>query len=197
MTFSTNYTANETKDVAYLEAGIHEDVRLISTVAQRSPNGNNFIEFKFQDSTGAMLTHTEWEPNIRPGEDQFTFQTKVENLMRRILQIVRIYTAENFEAKSFEEIANWIADKLKDTKDIPLRIKAIYNWSETKKRDYVQLPKYWKYTFIEKMSVPKTQTKIRQLQIDKFERTYTPDTETSTPNQFEQPNTSVVGDLPF
>lgn len=36
------------KDVAYLVAGIHDNVSFVSVRTDKSINGNNFIEFKFE-----------------------------------------------------------------------------------------------------------------------------------------------------
>jgi hypothetical protein len=206
MLFTTNYKeetfhkGNTTKDVAYLPAGIHENVQLTEIRVDKSPNaGAQFIEFTFTDSAGNICKSTEYEPTRRQGEDDFSFQQKVENLMRRILQIVRIYTSENFEAATFIDMANWVKRVIDPIKDKPVRIKVIYEWSEKKNADYTRLPRYWKYTFIESMSVPSNRTKVKILSIDKIEREYTPDKETNKVNEFAPPVTAKVddGDLPF
>lgn len=50
------------KDVAYLSAGIEDNVMLTAVRFDKSINGNSFIEFKFEKE-GKLLIHTEWEPS--------------------------------------------------------------------------------------------------------------------------------------
>ena len=49
----------------YLEAGIHENVSLVSARTEKSINGNTFLEIKFEKD-GKSLVHTEWESNKFP-----------------------------------------------------------------------------------------------------------------------------------
>jgi hypothetical protein len=210
MLFTTNYKQEEfqsygqtTNDVAYLPAGIHENIALTEVRVDKSPNkGINFIEFTFKDIHGNVCKTTEFEPTKRNGEDEFSFQQKVENKMRRILQIVRIYSNDNFEANTFEEMIQWVKKTIDAKKDqIAVRIKVIYEWVEKangKGADYTSTPRYWKYTFIEPMTVSAGQSKIKILSIDKVERTYVPDKETNTVNKYAPPVTAnVEDDLPF
>jgi hypothetical protein len=210
MLFTTNYTdaaqilGNQTgtKDVAYMPAGIHENVKLTNIRIDKTKNGLNFIEYTFKDLDGNMCKHTEFEPTKRIGEDELTFQRRVENLMRRMLQVIRIYTSENFEAASFNDMAELIKAKLDAVKDnILVRIKVVYQWSEDKKTDFTRLPMYWMYTFIEPMSIPTNKSTIRILTMDKIQREYVPDTEKNTPNvlQKEEPTVKQTkeDELPF
>jgi hypothetical protein len=84
---------------------------------------------------------------------------------------------------------------------ILVRLKVVYDWVESKKADYTRLPFQHAYTFIEPMTVPKGQSKIKILTLDKIQRTYVPDSETASPNGFEGPQIEVVAnaddDLPF
>jgi hypothetical protein len=112
MLFTTDYKPIEfqpgatTKDVAYLPAGIHENIILKDVRVDKSPKKSiNFIEFTFADEHGNIVKSTEYEPTPKQGEDSLAYQRRVENFMRRVLQIVRIYTNENFGANSFAEMA--------------------------------------------------------------------------------------------
>ena len=46
-------------DVAFLSAGIHDNVHLIGVRYETSIQDNSFIEFKFEKE-GRIMTHTEW-----------------------------------------------------------------------------------------------------------------------------------------
>jgi hypothetical protein len=43
----------------YLDAGIHDNIKLEAVRYDTSENGNKYIAFDFVDEQGAKLTHTE------------------------------------------------------------------------------------------------------------------------------------------
>lgn len=200
----------EKKDVAFLSAGIHDDVFLTGVRYGTSVQGRNFIEFKFVKDNRTM-THTEWEPRrtTSTGENlpDDAFYAKVDNQWERIKEILICYYKEEElqyeEEGGFKEYAQWVIDKLstEKVKTTPVRIKAVYS-----KTGYISLPQYAKYTFIEPMStVNEGKSVIVKLGIDLFEKPVVADTESSTANPFQVVNGTLdntsqqnnVDDLPF
>lgn len=175
--------AIQKKDVAFLVAGIHDNIKLDSIRIDKSINGNHFIEFKFTSEDGKYMTHTEWEPTKSPVMSDEDLQKKCDNQFSRIDQILECYYPNkddrNFNGESFESFINWIADMFnKADKSILLRLKIVYN-----NNGYTTLPKYAKYRFIEPMStVDAGKSVIVKLGIDNFERPIIADTEQSNPN---------------
>lgn len=200
----------EKKDVAFLSAGIHDDVFLTGVQYGTSVQGRNFIEFKFVKDNRTM-THTEWEPRRTTSTGETlpddVFYNKVDNQWERIKEILICYYKEEElqyeEEGGFKEYAQWVIDKLstEKVKTTPVRIKAVYS-----KTGYISLPQYAKYTFIEPMStVNEGKSVIVKLGIDLFEKPVVADTESSTANPFQVVNGTLdntsqqnnVDDLPF
>lgn len=198
------------KDVAFLTAGIHDDVRLTGVRYETSIQGNNFIEFKFEKD-GKIMTHTEWEPSktTQKGNlSQEEFDSKIDNQYKRIEQILLCFYKEEelqFEDGDFKTFAKWVTEMLnKDTvKQSLIRIKAVYN-----DKGYTTLPKYARYTFIESMDKVKEGTSvITKLGIDRFDKPVIADNEVSNANPFQVVNgtldntqnnsASKTDDLPF
>ena len=163
--------AIQKKDIAYLAAGIHDNVVLESIRVDKSLNGNNFIEFKFVAKDGKFMTHTEWEPSKSDNMSDEDLQRKCDNQFARIDQILECYYPNPedrvFNGESFKEFITWVAEKLNNAdKSTLLRIKVVYNNS-----GYTTLPKYAKYRFIEPMTiVDKNESVIVKLNIDQFEK---------------------------
>lgn len=183
MAYNINAALNvKTADVNFIEAGIHENLSLAGIRAEKSVNGNNFLEIKLVNEAGATFTHTEYEPSAFPGDAPDKLQSKQDNQLSRILQLLKVYYSEEDllkaagELNSFEEMTQWVkraaeaADKSKK-----LRVKVVYN-----EKGYTTLPKYAKYTFIEPMDVSATDSKIKQLAIDLFVRPIVADKEATT-----------------
>lgn len=168
MIFNTNVGFDvQTKDVKYLEAGIHENVKLVSARIAQSSNGNNFIEFLF-DKNGAKTTHTEYEPKKYGDETDESLQSKVDGQVSRIIQILKCFYKKellNYTADSFMSFGGWVVALVNNAPDIKLRVKIVYNDS-----GFAGLPRYSKYTFIEPMTVSDSDSKIVKLGIDRFER---------------------------
>lgn len=175
--------AIQKKDVAYLGAGIQDNVVLEAIRVDKSINGNNFIEFKFTAKDGKFMTHTEWEPSKGPNMTDEDLQKKCDNQFSRIDQILECYYPNKedrvFTGESFKEFIEWVAEMLnKADRSTLLRIKVVYNNS-----GYTTLPKYAKYRFIEPMSiVDKNESVIVKLNIDNFEKPIIADVEPSNPN---------------
>lgn len=175
--------AIQKKDIAFLSAGIHDDVVLDSIRVDKSINGNNFVEFKFVSKDGKFMTHTEWEPAKLDSMTNEDLQKKCDNQFSRIDQILQCFypNAEDrvFNGENFVEFINWVAEKLNNAdKSITLRLKVVYNNS-----GYTTLPKYAKYRFIEPMTiVNNNESVIVKLNIDNFEKPVIADNEQSNPN---------------
>lgn len=185
------------KDAAYLTAGIHDDVKLISTRFEKSVQDNYFLEFKFEKD-GKIMTHTEWEPS-RGSMDEEAFAKKCDTQFKRMEQILKCFTNEQltFVGASFKELCEWVQSHLnKADLNTLLRVKIVYNTN-----GYTSLPKYAAFTFIEPMTVVNEgKSMITKLGIDLFEKPIVADTEKSNPNPFTVGTTVEPEDpnqLPF
>ena len=192
----------EKKDVKYVPAGIHENVTFKGVRIDKSPNGNNFIEFTF-DKDGVTFPHTEWEPTLGgPTDTQEKLEAKADNVVSRIMPIIHCFYAEEdaiFEGDTFKSFIDWVAYKMSTVdKTKKLRAKLVYN-----KRGYTGLPAYAKYTFIEPQELPEGKTSsIAPLGIDQFTRPVVADVETPVANadpfaDVKSEATTNPNDLPF
>ena len=128
----------ESNDIKLLGAGIHENVSFVAARTEKTPNGNSFLELKFEKN-GAILTHTEWEPTAFNGMSEADLQLKCDKQFKRLLQVLKCFYKPEmlvFTGNSFTEFANWVVSLLNNAdKNILLRIKAIYN-----NKGYITLP---------------------------------------------------------
>lgn len=175
----------------YLDAGIHENVKLVGAKVDKSVNGNTFLEIKFEKN-GQDLTHTEWESSKMPNMTEEEYQARGSRQVKRILQILGCFYPKEvlvFTGASYKEFIEWVASLLnKANKEILLRVKVVYN-----KKGYTTLPSYCKFTFIEPMVLPEgEESKIAELNIDQFTRPILADNEVKVDN----PLTSVSVDTP-
>lgn len=182
----------------YLEAGIHDDVKLVSARAATSINGNKFLEIKFEKE-GKELIHTEWEPTPNPTVSAEENQKKATNQVSRIMQILKCFypkEALTFSGESYSEFINWVVNLLNAAdKSKLVRLKVVYN-----SKGYTTLPNYAKFIFIEPMNLPEGQSsKISILGIDTIVKpTVVADKEAIEINPLESTNTtSSANDLPF
>lgn len=172
------------KDVAYLSAGIYENVKLIAVRFDKSIRGNYFIEFRFEKD-GKTMSHTEWEPTKGTRTDE-EFQSTCDNQFSRIDQILKCFYPNDEDRKfvgdSFKEFAEWIIKMLDNAnRDTLLRVKIVYN-----DNGYTTLPKYARYTFIEPMSLfNENKSVIVKLNIDLFEKPIVADQEIPNTNPFQ------------
>jgi len=157
---------------SFMDAGIHENITLSKVEYNTSKNGNQFIAFYFKDANGNQVSKTEWEPKKRDDNDDIS--KKQENVMSRIKHICvnsKLLTEDEFTFKvnSFEELAKKVVELLESKKDkwdtTKLRVKVIYD-----DNNYTTLPRYTKFVWLENMEIPKDQSKIKKLPLDKFER---------------------------
>jgi hypothetical protein len=181
----------------FIDVGIHDNVELTNIRYDKSPKeGNKFLVFEFKSEKGQELAHTEWEPR---DADETRLNQKITNQIKRIKHIAKRYMPEedfNFEANDFEGFAlktiQLFGDKYKARK---VRIKVVYSNS-----NYTSLPNY--VPFIEGMDVPREDSKLEILSIDKMVRDRA-DREAPSTNPLEdlqqgsQTTTNKADDLPF
>lgn len=180
----------------YLEAGIHENVSLVSSRTEKSINGNTFLEIKFEKD-GKMLTHTEWESNKLPEMTEEAYQERVSKQVKRVLQILSCFYPKEalvFTGATYKEFAEWAANLLNAADKTKLvRVKVVYN-----NKGYTTLPNYCKFTFIEPMNLPEGQkSMISILNIDQITRPVIADKETKEDNPLETISQDTNNDLPF
>lgn len=158
-------------DVNYIEAGIQENVKLTEVRVDKSRNNSRFIEFTFTKDN-KNLKSTIYEPTKFADMSDEDFQESAKKIMTRLMQFVWAFYEEGtikFEASTWEEGFNWVKTVLDQKKDSELvRIKAVYGNPNAEGKQYVELPRYWMYTFIENMRAEKS--RINKLAIDTFER---------------------------
>lgn len=181
----------------YLDAGIHENVKLVGAKVDKSVNGNIFLEIKFEKN-GQDLTHTEWESSKMPNMTEEEYQARGSRQVKRILQILGCFYPKEvliFTGSSYKEFIEWVASLLnKANKEILLRVKVVYN-----KKGYTTLPSYCKFTFIEPMVLPEgEESKIAELNIDQFTRPILADNEVKVDNPLVSTTVDASpNDLPF
>lgn len=153
---------SENSGKTFIDVGIHENIELKSVTYKVSDKGNQFLAFLFANPEGIELSFTEYEPK---DEDLVKFQSKTQNQIKRVHHLMtKFITKEEAELKanSFKEFAEAVIAKLSNKfVGVKLRIKVIYGWN-----DYTTLPKYT--PFIELMSIPKEQSKLKISSIDKM-----------------------------
>lgn len=194
MSYNTKDIPADGRATNFMDVGIHENVELINIKYDQSPNNNKFIVFTFKDESGKELSHTEWEPTDK---DETRLNQKITNQIKRIKHIAKRYMPEDsfdINASDFEGFAlktiQLFGDKFKGVK---VRVKVVYSNS-----NYTSLPNY--VPFIENMSVPKEETKLEILSIDKMVRDRA-DRETPTTNPLDvltgTQNDTPSSDIPF
>lgn len=185
----TDYKSN------YIAAGIQENVRLDKVEVKTSPAGNKFFQITFKNNEDQILPHTEWEPKL----GGFTkTQADLDRLMnrqyKRMLQILYCFYKDeqiNFNGEKFEDFANYISTMLNGAdKSIMLRVKVVYN-----KSGFTTLPSMVDDIFIEPMSIPKEESKIKINSNDVITRPIIPDKEEKKDNPLEE--IKKDNDLPF
>lgn len=186
----------DTKDVPYLEAGIHEDVDFVSARKGQTKAGAPLIEFTFSKN-GQTLIHTEYEPTKFSNMTDEDLEERAKRQARKILQIMSIFydkSALDFTTDSFNGFADWVVSLMNNAAKKKLRIKAVYN-----SNGFVGLPNTSRYTFIESMET--NPSKIRKLADDKFERPTEADREKATATSSEvfgvKPDMEKISNSPF
>ena len=176
MNFSTDNIVKK-NDVRYIPAGILENIKLVGVRIDKTQTGSYFLELTFQDPQGFQLKQTEFEPTKFSNMTEDEFNQAIKEKVSRLMDYLNLYykagSLKN-ESNSWYDFITWVASLLDAAeKDTPLRIKAVYN-----NRNYVTLPAYANYTFIERMDVK--QSNIVKLGRDKFERPVIADTESKS-----------------
>lgn len=180
-------------------AGIHENVLLTGIEKKTSPGGNNMIAFTFTMQDGNVLRQvevSEWEPK---GSQFQTIEDAADKNFKKIQQILLAYFPDKesltFDGNSFNEFCDWVINTYNGVdKSTLLRLKLVYD-----KSGWLKIPNHGYYDqFIEAMSV--SESKIKKIDKDIFEKPIIADTEKNNPN----PITVVDGtlsatsdDLPF
>lgn len=176
------------KDISsrYLLPGIHENVELVSINYKKTEKGSELIEFNFENAAKEMFTHTEWK--VMSNRDVNAFSEKEKELYLRLVkaQVKKLNTiATTFipEQKfaqvggnTFEEFCKSAIAAIGDSyKGVKIRLKVVYD-----KRNFVSLPSYSNHDWIEPMTVPKENSRIRILtgaRGDKMEKSPLPQLE--------------------
>lgn len=161
---------NVTKDINsestttdFLDVGIHENVQLTGVEYKESEAGNKYMVFHLEKD-GKKLDHTEWEPR---DVDPTKLENKRLNQMKRVKHIVTKFIPEElyvFKATDFKSFCQETIRLLGESyKNKLVRAKVIYAYN-----NYTSLPNY--VPFMESMNVPKEQSKLSILSIDKMTR---------------------------
>lgn len=164
------------KDISnrYMGVGIHENSEIVSVEYKKTDKGNEFFAFYFENELKEKLSHTEWKVTLKKNLNDMTekeskiYFSLVTGQIKRINEIVTTFISEEkfrtVKGNSFEEFALNTIKALGDSyKGVKVRIKVIYD-----KRNFTALPSYTNYDWIELMTVPKEQSKIKILAKDKM-----------------------------
>lgn len=184
MSYNTKNVPADGTTLNFMDSGIHENVELVNIRYDTSPKeGNKFLVFEFKNEKGQELAHTEWEPR---DADETRLNQKITNQIKRIKHLAKRFIPEdqfNFEASDFESFARETIQRFADKyKGVKLRLKVVYSNS-----NYTSLPNY--IPFAENMNIPKEESKLEILSIDKMIRDRA-DRETPTANPLENMSSS-------
>jgi len=161
----------------YMEPGIHPDTDLVSVEYKKTDKGSELIAFNFVNALGEQFAHTEWR--VMPHKNVDTMSEKESDLyirlvtsqIRRINKIITTFISEErmrdeVEGLTFEEFCLSVVKALGTSNEgVKIRIKVIYD-----KRNFTALPAYTNYEWIELMSIPASESKIKILNKDKMEK---------------------------
>lgn len=158
----------------YMTPDIHENSELVSVAFKTTDNGNELIEFNFENSLKERLCHTEWRVNLRKPIESMTEKEQnsyfglITSQLTRINTIATTFISEeemrSVTGVTFADFCKGVVAKLGDSyKGVKIRIKVVYD-----KRNFTALPSYNNYEWIERMTVPKENSKIRILPKDKM-----------------------------
>jgi hypothetical protein len=158
----------------YMGPGIHENTDLVSVEFKRTDKGNELLAFYFENDLKEKLSHTEWKVTLKKDLNNMTdkeskiYFSLVSNQIKRINAIVTTFITEEafrqVKGDTFEQFAlNTIKALGNSYKSLKVRIKVVYD-----KRNFTALPAYTNYDWIEPMTIPKEQSRIKILAKDKM-----------------------------
>ena len=187
MSYNTKDIPADGPTTNFMDVGIHENVEMTNIRFDKSPNeGNKFLVFTFKNEKGQELSHTEWEPK---DADDARLNQKITNQIKRFKHIAKRYmTEDEFDTviNNFDELAQHIFKVFANRyQGVKVRVKVTYS-----NNNYTSLPNY--VPFIERMDVPKEESKLDILSIDKMVRDRA-DKEEPTTNPLE----TGTNDFPF
>jgi hypothetical protein len=153
---------SEARSANFLDVGIHEDVELKGVEYKVSPDaGNEFMVFHFEKD-GKNLSHTEWKPK---DQDPEKLENKTNNQIKRVKHIVTKFISEDMYVFTATDFKSFCQNTIKLLGNAyvgkKVRVKVVYSFN-----NFTSLPNY--VPFIEKMEVPKEQSKLEILSIDKM-----------------------------
>lgn len=159
-------TSTASDNATFIDVGIHDGIVMTEVKYSKTVNGNEFLAFYFVNNHGDKLSHTEWPVKLSMPLDSMSEVERekmlgiIESQKSRVKQIIEVYKGDfEIEAGNFKEFAEKTIEFLGEAyKDKPVRVKVVYDY-----KGYTTLPNRSRYTFIEPMSVPKEDSKIRIL----------------------------------
>ena len=190
---------SEGRSANFIDVGIHDNVELKGVEYKVSPEaGNEFMVFHFVDESGKTLSHTEWKPK---DQDPDKLINKTNNQIKRVKHIITKFIPDDiyiFEVSDFKSFCTKTIQLLGNAYiGKKVRIKVVYSFN-----NFTSLPNY--VPFIEKMEVPRDQSKLEILSIDKMVKEKADVESHVETNPFETPVSGLVGntsrdinDLPF
>lgn len=170
----------ESKNVPFMPGGIHENVIMKDIIVDKLASGSYYIRFVYENESGLIMQHTEFEPTKRPFATDQEFQKSVDNQLNRMAnnQLIPYFGYVNGELLSEEELekvvpsysgtsyfgyTQWLKETIEEiSKTVKLRIKVVYG-----KKGYTSLPNTSLYESVEPMSSNKT--RLVKLKMDQFE----------------------------
>lgn len=182
---------SESRSSNFIDVGIHEGVELTGAEYKVSPNGNEFLVFHFEKD-GKKLDHTEYKPK---DVDPDKLQNKTINQIKRVKHIVTKFISDekyDVTANDFKEFCDKTIALLGTSyKGTQVRVKVVYSNS-----NFTALPNY--VPFIESMDVPKANSTLEILSIDKMVKDR-PDAEVSAqanPFATAAPEATIITSAP-
>ncbi len=202
------YNINENTKTAttaktWIHPGIHENLKLIDVKYDVSKNGKEFLAFYVENEKGDPVSCTEWPYNPKKPFEQMdaiekeTAVSIIESQKSKVKQIVEVFKPNfNITADSFKDFAEKTIAFLGDSyKNTPIRLKVVYD-----KRGWTTFGQSARATFIENMSIAKTDSRIIILENDRLLRPEQPmanSKEVNPINSIVETKAVPVDDLPF
>jgi len=199
--YSIDNSTQSANDKTYIEAGIHENLTFTKVAYATTDKGKEYLTFEYTNGKGDKGTHTEWPFAKEVTENTLFIIERQKGIIKQIGEA--ILGKGNFIIKgtSFADMAKKVVALLSPAIENKFfRIKVVYD-----NRGFTSLSSDPKWTFIEPMSIPLEESKIRILKKDKMERPkqdYEP--KVQNPFDFEEsskeeevPTNSSISEYPF